>query len=221
MCELYRRYRLQSLQGYENCASTRRRFRMFRPCGDLNGDLSPKPYGIGMLTSKIVRILLLFILAGLHAEATYAQGSESAGGQKSGQQEGQNPLNHAVFVEALGNAGLISLNYELGIRDRVAVRAGIGTIILFISYPVTASYLVGDTNHRLELGAGATIVKYPTNADGTTIFGSLGKRASFATAIVGYRYQPEQGFLFRVGFTPLMNTEGFFPLGGVSVGFRL
>ena len=61
----------------------------------------------------------------------------------------------------------------------------------------------------------------PTDADGTTIFGSLGERASFATAIVGYRYQPEQGFLFRVGFTPLMNTEGFFPLGGVSVGYRM
>jgi hypothetical protein len=154
----------------------------------------------------------VLLVSSLQVSAASAQSTEA--------NDTPSPISHAVYIEALGNAGLISFNYELGIQDKFAVRAGVGTIILFISYPLTASYLIGQTSNRLELGAGVTIVKYPTNADGTTIFGSLGDRASFGTAVVGYRYQPQHGILFRVGFTPLVNSGGFFPLGGVSLGYR-
>jgi len=107
------------------------------------------------------------------------------------------------------------------------LRAGIGytpgIIIMegsFIHIPVTASYLIGSETSKLEIGLGAT---YFAGTD-VEIFGLEAGDQSliFLSGIVGYRYESPSGFVFRIAFTPLYNSEAdpsVYPSGGLSFGF--
>ncbi len=138
---------------------------------------------------------------------------------------------NSLYVELLGNGGLYSLNYERNLTDDVTARLGFSYLSLsasasddsasvtFMSFPLMANYLLGGGNHHLELGAGATVLYASGEVE------SGGSRSSgdgvgvAGTATVGYRYQPRDGgFLFKVGFTPLVGSGGFLPWGGLSLG---
>ena len=139
---------------------------------------------------------------------------------------------NAVFFELLGNGGLFSFNFERMLTDRVAVRAGYARWNLegilfdsgqYQSVPMTASYLFGGGERKLELGGGVTIGKgqFSDQSDNFS-FSSL-------TAILGYRSQPEAGgYLFRAGLTPFYTLndgdtypgQGFTLSVGVSFGYR-
>ncbi|MGE0321699.1 MAG: hypothetical protein AB7S68_05310 [Polyangiaceae bacterium] len=138
---------------------------------------------------------------------------------------------NSLYIELLGNGGLYSLNYERNLTDDVAARVGFSYISLsasagddsanvtFMSFPLMANYLLGGGNHHLELGAGATVL-YASGEAETGGSRSSGEGVGVAgTATVGYRYQPRDGgFLFKVGFTPLVGSGGFLPWGGISFG---
>jgi hypothetical protein len=124
--------------------------------------------------------------------------------------------NNAIYLELLGNGGLLSLNYDLKLRDRASFRVGFGAWTAedlwsngettVRSVPVMLNHLRGSSNHRLETGAGLLLgQKTFENAFGdseTTSFISL-------TGTFGYRYQPTGGgVVFRAGLTP------FFGFGG-------
>jgi hypothetical protein len=86
--------------------------------------------------------------------------------------------------------------------------------------PVTINYLVGSGNNKLELGGG---VSYFSLSEGEFLgFETESKTEAGVTGtmVIGYRYQKKGGgFLFRAGFTPFITGKGFYPYGGVSIGF--
>ena len=146
---------------------------------------------------------------------------------------------NAVYLELLGNGGPFSINYDRRVGEDVAVRIGFASWTaddLFlgdeaeteiITVPVTVSWLPGTPSRGVELGGGVLLGNRKQDVpfeDGSTssTFVSL-------TGIAGYRWQPaDGGWTFRVGFTPFFGLgdsdvaypeRGFFPSGGVSVGY--
>ncbi|MDR2928790.1 MAG: hypothetical protein LBV41_11430 [Cytophagaceae bacterium] len=120
-----------------------------------------------------------------------------------------------VYVE-LGGAGLaLSTNYDQRFRgaNGLGFSAGIFGFDVFgvnlMGGQVALNYLIGKENKYLELGAGTNI----SLTDGyRTEFGLL------PFAMIGYRYQPVKGFLFRATLTPIY-IGGLAPWAGVSFGY--
>lgn len=134
---------------------------------------------------------------------------------------------NSIYFEALGNGGLYSVNYDRLFTDNFGARVGFMYIseidFFFVSeedlllIPATINYLLGN-KHKFELGVGLVLA----SVSSTGVFGfESGESSSnvVGTATIGYRYQkPKGGFLFRAGFTPLFNSNGFQPYAGVSIG---
>lgn len=131
-------------------------------------------------------------------------------------------LKNAFYVEIVGNGGLYSLNYEYQSSNKTVARIGISLLPEAVVVPITFGKLIGKSKDLLELGAGITYLRYSSGGidDGSVAF--LG-------GVIGYRYEkPDSKFLFRIGFTPLINiyeeeddeVQSFIPLGGISFGFR-
>lgn len=141
---------------------------------------------------------------------------------------------HAVYAELFGQGILYSLNYDYRFRENMSVRAGFSSWSInplwllmtgklsFTGFPVTANYLLGNGDHRLETGLGfmpATIT-----VEGNDIFfgAEIHEKETvvFGTATAAYRVQPEDGgFLFRIGLTPLFTFESIVLTGGISLGY--
>ncbi len=140
---------------------------------------------------------------------------------------------NSVFVELGGNALLYSVNYDHKFFDHASARIGAmyfsvsaddpnslnGRVSVFLA-PIMANYLVGDGNSRLELGAGLVVAG--ASGSGTVDNEQLdefrGGGVGF-TSTVGYRLQPRDGgFLFRIGFTPIIAPGTFIPWFGLSFG---
>ncbi|HEU4534113.1 MAG TPA: hypothetical protein VFS00_08345, partial [Polyangiaceae bacterium] len=114
--------------------------------------------------------------------------------------------NNAVFAELLGNGGIYSINYERFLGD-FGVRAGFSYLSLegsttlkcgstgpcstasakvsLTTVPIVGSYYLGGENHKLQLGAGLTVMAF--SGDSSTDFGTSGSRGTFVvgTAVVG------------------------------------
>lgn len=135
---------------------------------------------------------------------------------------------NSIYLEALGNGILYSVNYDRLFTENVGGRIGIMYLssfdIIFTSeenvllVPIMVNYFTGN-KHKLELGAGIVYA----HADNIGIFGigsGEGGSGIASTATIGYRYQnPNGGFLFRVGFTPFLGKDGFEASGGISLGY--
>jgi hypothetical protein len=134
----------------------------------------------------------------------------------------------------LGGPGALSLNVErlFPIRKSIATSGRIGLGLPPYRYiPITQSFLFGN-KYAFEVGYGATIAFY----EGEDAFGGRGP-VKWLHTVVGLRYQkPEGGFLFRLGYTPIIGTKGLCldagcieveriivvtHLAGISVGGRL
>ena len=130
-----------------------------------------------------------------------------------------------IYVE-IGGAGILgSLNYErLILSNRVGLRGGFLYVpirsdgLLFL--PVTASTLlrISNTPVLAEIGAGTTL---SVNEQGA-IREEDPHTETFATTIIGLRYQAHGGGLFgRIGLVGLMSFrsgETTFPFLGVAIG---
>ena len=141
---------------------------------------------------------------------------------------------NSIFLELGGNGVVYSLNYDHKFFDHASARIG-GSYIRFsaddpntldgrislLFVPITASYLVGEGNSRLELGGGPLITV--ASSGGGTVdneqFDNFRGGGVGFTGIVGYRLQPRNGgFLFRIGFTPVFAPGYFLPWAGLSLG---
>jgi len=114
---------------------------------------------------------------------------------------------------------LASINYE-----RLVVKSnrfyltgrvgfGIGTYIRgmsgqdFLAIPLLLNFQYQLSNvFALEFGAGSTLSIVPSRQ----YFNPL------ITAVIGMRVQSKSGFLFKVGFTPLVSLDKFFKLWGLE-----
>ncbi len=139
----------------------------------------------------------------------------------------------AVYAEFLGQGLLYSVNYDYRISENLDLRVGFsswsipGFFLLidgslsFTGFPVMLNYLSGDGDSHFEVGAG--FIPSSVSVSGHEIFfGSEVKGQSteiLGTATIGFRLQPRNGgFIFRIGFTPLMSSHSMQMFGGTSVG---
>ena len=144
--------------------------------------------------------------------------------------------NH-VYFEVLGNGGLGSFNYERALSPVVAARVGIaawtatdfwgGGDTKFLNVPLTLSFLPGGEGSGWEVGGGFLLGRATEDEPDYGLGGDPGsttKGIVNLTAIVGYRWVRENGWISRIGFTPFLPLSGdypdsgFFPSLGISFG---
>lgn len=127
-----------------------------------------------------------------------------------------------IYGELLGSGFGISANYERCVwqDDKVSLNAriGIGTAILINSLPILGfNACLGKGQSKFEVGVNALRVYSISLFDGNENI------AIYANPILGYRFESNQGFLFRFALTPFINPESdagipFFPWLGISFG---
>jgi hypothetical protein len=153
---------------------------------------------------------------------------------------------NSLYVEFVGSAYAFgSLNYEkifihkqhFYLSGRVgagygSVKPGTSYRVDCYAFPVLINGFFQVSDHFLfEFGAGSTLTYAKWSAvSGSWLFNNAHNAGSqfcpFIALNAGIRVQAEKGFLFRLGFTPLIqvttlygNSQVFFPWGGISVGY--
>ncbi len=143
-----------------------------------------------------------------------------------------------VFYAELGGPGILfSANYDrrftksnLGFGGRVGLGFVSGYIVYdnttgydepasVVTVPIQLNYIFGKSNspHTFEVGAGVTFTGKEIE-----VFDFYDDKTSsvFGSASFMYRRQPVNGgFMWRIGFTPLIAKGYIQAFGGVSVGY--
>ena len=152
------------------------------------------------------------------------------------------PAQNALYAELGGNSGWYSLNYERFLKPDMAIRVGLSYMSVtatagsgmdsasanatWATLPVMFEYLgVHAGSHALELGGGVNFMYFSGSAatfDATAMSSGV---IPVGTATIGYRYSnPEGGFVFRAGYTPLIfvttEQKEIFHWGGMSFDYR-
>lgn len=129
-----------------------------------------------------------------------------------------------LSLELLGSGGIASLNYEQSILQKepldLKFRVGVsfapidrnnGTALAF---PLMLHAVVGQSPHRLDVGAGQTF--------------SLTTKGSFFLRMplsAGYRFQPEgKRYYLRLAYTPILSYLIDFQWqhwGGFTIGYQI
>ena len=143
-----------------------------------------------------------------------------------------------VFLEVGGSGGLGSINFEKPLKSfqsdpgdidpngppsdwcHITLRVGLTASPIdknngwVIATPVLTNFVLGEFQHKLELGAGL--------APSVTTKGSFFIKSP---VVIGYRYWPQYKHLFlRLSYTPLVSWLVDFQWQhwfGVSIGYRL
>lgn len=139
----------------------------------------------------------------------------------------------SVSLELLGAQNTVGINYDSrfkgnsGLGYRVGIGFGYGDNsslldqnIKGVGVPIELNYLLGKKNHKLEIGIGASLGVYhvkettwyyyqpvPPETEGhDEPYTSTSNRFGyFMFGDIGYRYQRDNGFMFRVGISPSFN----------------
>lgn len=142
-------------------------------------------------------------------------------------------------LELGGTGGYYSLNYERNIINLNTFKTSGQIGFSFvpggwydISVPIGINEQFSFSNHHIEFGIGFVALREfrKDNGEDESRFWSDG-----ITGRIGYRYQkPDGRFIFRIGFTPLLQRERsglnydpgapfnvFTPWGGISIGYSL
>ncbi len=140
-------------------------------------------------------------------------------------------INRSVYLELLGPSNLVGISYDSriapkskwGYRLGVAYNSNMNSIFSdqysshAFTTPVEVNYLLGRKRHKLELGVGVSLgiysekIAFYTNdrtSQDLNIQKNIISQKSFGYYLysnIGYRYQADKGFLFRVGVSPSFN----------------
>ena len=170
---------------------------------------------------KIILLFIISFISKLSAQDTNYINVKPA--PKIHNESARNDSKNAVYFELLGSTYGIGVSYERKILSTpflsLNARVGVGTLVLVNAVPTFGlNTLIGKEKHFLELGFNAT------RTYGIDLFSIQGNITWIGNPILGYRFISENGFLFRLSFTPLVNTFSadlgydFFPFGGISIG---
>jgi len=127
--------------------------------------------------------------------------------------------NH-VFMEFLGNAVCVSLNYERSIDDYWTLRSGVGIIPSTPSnslvFPILANRRIYWGRNYFELGVGASIFWAKLDFGSSRII-----KTSFflLTGQAGFCYHITENTTGRLSFTPFTDGENVIPFFGLSFGY--
>lgn len=159
-----------------------------------------------------------------------------------------------ISVELLGAQNAVGMNYDSrfkgnsGLGYRIGVGFGYGhTSSLFdekikgVGVPVGLNYLLGEKHHKLEVGFGTSLgvyhvkttwLYYQPDSSGTEWYeytSTSNRFGYFMFGDIGYRYQRENGFMFRAGVSPSFNfgdkcgldKSAFYPYVGFGWSFQV
>ncbi|MBL7993469.1 MAG: hypothetical protein JNN25_18670 [Candidatus Kapabacteria bacterium] len=172
---------------------------------------------------RVLCHILVFLLCvgGLLAQ-TVLQDSVQVAQSTQANVQAERTAKETVFLELLGNGFAYSLNYERFLSEQYAYRIGFSTLPPYYYFlPLSASYFIGQNEHRLEMGGGGVLALLPRIQQNVSVI-----PAFFLVLRLGYRYQPlNGGFNFAVTFTPLWDvghnlwSPRVSPWGGISLGW--
>ena len=146
---------------------------------------------------------------------------------------------NTVYFELFGNGLVYSVNYDRMVTDNISVRAGYGGLtvsstsvdsetsliltedVKITMIPVLGNYLMGDGNHKLEIGGGVVMVSIDYSGNVEDIDFSIGADGAIPTGNLGYRYQkPEGGLFFKASLCPFFGDEMVTSIGlGLGYSF--
>lgn len=176
----------------------------------------------------------LSTLAVLALASSSADAQDTVGVTATAQPHAQN----ALYVELGGNGAWYTVNYERFIRSDASIRVGAMYMSITASagdasanatwaaLPVMFQYLgVASGSHALELAGGVSFNYLSGTASTTEATAMSSGFIPAGTATIGYRYSnPDGGFVFRAGYTPLFfvttEVKEIFHWGGMSFGYR-
>jgi hypothetical protein len=133
--------------------------------------------------------------------------------------------NNAVYIEALGNGLLYSINYDRLIINQISVRGGFSYLSKkttsedkngtsqstqsITMLPITVSYVgLQSGSQRLELGLGATLLYASGTGSSFGYSSNTSRFDTFFSTSFGYRVQPLDGGLhFRLGIQALIGQQ--------------
>lgn len=129
-------------------------------------------------------------------------------------------FNNNLFLEAFGNGGAYSLNYDRVIYNNISVRAGFSLIKseddLVKTFPIIMNYRLYLKNNYFEFGFGTTIFTLPLNF---TEFENREVEGFLLTGVVSYCFQSPIGINGRMALTPFYFGNEFILFGGFSIGY--
>ena len=161
----------------------------------------------------------------------------------------------SVSVELLGAQNMVGVNYDCrlkgnsGLGYRVGLGFGYGDNsglfdqdIKGVGVPIELNYLLGKKHHKLEVGLGTSLGIYhvkettwyyyrpvppETEGHGEQYTSTSNRFGYFMFGDIGYRYQRDNGFMFRVGISPSFNfgdkygrkKSAFYPYIGLGWSF--
>jgi len=152
-------------------------------------------------------LLIIFILL-CFSNVTIAQNSEN------------NRTKNALFIELGGYGGYGSINYEYLVKKinklKLSARIGLSTYNLndytnkfnpdvIIPIGINAYY---GLKHNIDIGLGQTItsVIYVDNQD----YQPKREQRLNTNLSIGYRYVGERGFVFKIGYAPIIENQKMF-----------
>ncbi len=160
-----------------------------------------------------------------------------------------------ISVELFGAQNTVGINYDSrlkgnsGLGYRVGIGFGYGDNsslidqrIKGVGVPIEMNYLLGKKRHKLEIGVGTSLGIYhvkesvwyyyqpvPPETEGhDELYTSTSNRFGyFVFGDIGYRYQRDNGFMFRAGISPSFNfgdkyglkKSAFYPYIGLGWSF--
>jgi hypothetical protein len=126
---------------------------------------------------------------------------------------------NAIYVEALGQGGIYSVNFDHRFTKEIGFRAGFTTWSWMTGLPLKVNYLGPGPVDHFEIGIGALVGLSTLNLP-SPFENGLNRGHIIGTGTVGYRYQPDNGGLvFRLDFTPWFGYKYFEAWAGVSLGY--
>lgn len=129
-------------------------------------------------------------------------------------------FNNNMFLEAFGNGGAYSLNYDRVIYEDFSFRVGASFIKsedeLVKAFPVIVNYRLYLNNNYFELGVGTTVFTLPLNFGD---FGSHNAEGALFTSVISYCFQSAIGINGRIALTPFYYDNKIIPFGGFSIGY--
>ena len=137
-----------------------------------------------------------------------------------------------IFVEALGNGLLGSVNYarQLTEKPMLEIRAGLGLYgsdpKTYLTIPVSLNYLFNIRNNHTFLfaGLGATYteadVRMGLIIDYNEVFRDTKSTSVNFVPSFGYMRYTSKDYCWRVSFNPVINVHGFLPSLGLGFGKR-
>ena len=143
---------------------------------------------------------------------------------------------NTFYIEGLGKAGNVSLNYErrhiLNEKQAISGQIGVGPDVSAMKVPITFVYTRRKKAHQLVAGFGKTVYFDAGINNSKYIYHKLSYSLedSFWHIQLGYRYQPGTGGVFaQILYTPLFGSEdapgplvmGIHHWVGVSLGYSL